>query len=95
MEVFLLRIDELRDSNKKTKLIEEIYNNGQGSDKEVGGTRTRVNCLLRIIEAGREIEALEVAVTSERLRNDFPDAAKQAEDLLKRIQCDDFVIPLS
>lgn len=93
MEAFLLRIDELRDPIKKTKLIEEIYNDGQSFDKEEGGTRTRVNCLFRIIEAGRVIEALEVAVASERLGNDFPDAAFQAEDLLKRIKSGKFVIP--
>ncbi|WP_177184846.1 hypothetical protein [Sporolactobacillus nakayamae] len=47
----------------------------------------------RIIEAGRVIEALEVAADSERLRNDFPDAAYQAKDLLKRIKDGEFVIP--
>ncbi|MGM0900423.1 MAG: hypothetical protein ACQEXB_04825 [Bacillota bacterium] len=46
-----------------------------------GGTRTRVNCLLRIIEADRVIDGLDVAVTSDRLRKDFPDSAKQAEEL--------------
>lgn len=93
MEAFLLRIDELHDPYKKTKLIEEIYNNGKGFDKEEGGTRTRVNCLFRIIEAGRVIEALDVAVASARLRNDFRDASNQAEDLLKRIKSGEFVIP--
>jgi hypothetical protein len=82
MEAFLFRIDELRDHNKKTKLIEEIYNNGEGFDKEEGGTRTRVNCLFRIIE-----------VASVRLSKDFPDAAYQAEDLLMRIKSGEFVIP--
>ena len=93
MEAFILRIDELRYPNKKTKLVEGIYNNGQSFDKEEGGTRTRVNCLFRIIIAGRAIEALEVAMASKRLRNDFQDAANQAEDLLKRIKNGEFVIP--
>jgi len=92
MEAFLRRIDELRDRNKKTKLIEEIYNNGEGPDKDESGTRTRVSCLHRIIEAGRVIEALEIAAGSERLRNDFPDAANEAEDLLKRIKSGEVVI---
>jgi hypothetical protein len=51
MEAFLLRIVEIRDPIRISKLIEEIYNNGQSSDKEEVGTRTRVNCLFRIIEA--------------------------------------------
>jgi hypothetical protein len=36
---------------------------------------------------------LELAIASERLRKDFPDAVKQAEDLLKRIKSGAFVIP--
>ncbi|WML52378.1 hypothetical protein RCG17_23845 [Neobacillus sp. PS3-12] len=93
MESFLLRIDELCDPNKKTKLIEELYNNGQAFDKDEGGTRTRVNCLFRIIESGRIVEALETAAVSERLRRDFPDAANKAENLLKRIKSGEFNIP--
>ncbi|WP_035287996.1 hypothetical protein [Clostridium sp. KNHs214] len=66
MEAFLLRIDDLRDDVLKTKFIEEIYNNGQGFDKDESGTRTRVNSLLRIIEGDRVIEALEVVINSSR-----------------------------
>ena len=52
MESFLLRIDELRDPNNKTRLIEEIYDNGQGFDKDEEGTRTRVNSRLLVFKAG-------------------------------------------
>lgn len=93
MEAFLLRIDELRDKAKKTYLVEEIYNNGESFDKEENGARTRVNALSRIIESGRSIQALETASSSERLKNDFPDAAKTATDLLERINSGDFIIP--
>lgn len=38
MEAFLLRIDELDDDLLKTKLIEEIYDNGENTfDKEISG----------------------------------------------------------
>jgi hypothetical protein len=93
MEAFLLRIDELRDDVKKTHLIEEIYDNGDNADKYEGGTRTRVNSLWRIIDSGRTIQALEVAINSDRLRHDFRDAYEAANDLLNRIKCGEFVIP--
>ena len=93
MEAFLLRIDELRDDVKKAHLIDEIYDNGGNADKDESGTRTRVNSLWRIIEAGRVVQALEVAANSDRLKNDFHDAYETANDLLNRINNGEFVIP--
>lgn len=93
MEPFLLRYDELQDPVKKTHFIEEIYNNGDNADKDEGGTRTRVNSLWRIIESGRTLQALEVAVSSDRLKNDFYDAYESANDLLNRIKNGEFIIP--
>jgi len=95
MEAFLLRIDELDDDLLKTKLIEEIYDNGENTfDKEISGTRTRVNALYRIIKAGRGIEALEIATNSKRLKKEFPEAASQAKDLLDRINTGRFKVQL-
>ena len=93
MEAFLIRIDELRDNVLKTKLIEEIYNNGEGPDKDEAGTRTRVNSLLRIIEATRVIEVLKVAIHSTKIKSDFSDAVSKADNLLKRIETGEFIIP--
>lgn len=93
MEAFTLRYDELQDEIKKKYMITEIYNNGDGPDKDEGGTRTRVNSLLRIIEAGRIIEALKVVADSNRLKFDFPNAVKTATELLSRISKGEFVFP--
>lgn len=93
MEAFLLRIDELKDNAKKAELISEIYNKGENADKDEGGTRTRVNSLWRIIESGRAVQALEVAANSDRLKNDFHDAYETANDLLKRINSGEFIMP--
>lgn len=74
-------------------MIEEIYDNGENTfDKEIGGTRTRVNALYRIIKADRIIEALEVAANSKRLRKEFPEAAREAKDLLDRINTGRFEV---
>ena len=94
MEAFLLRISELEDDGRKSKLVEEIYDNGENAfDKDESGTRTRVNCLWRIIKAGRAVQALEVAANSNRLKKDFYDAFKIANDLLKRIKNGEFIMP--
>ena len=71
-----MRIDELQDDVKKTHLIEEIYDNYQNADKYESGTRTRVNCLWRIINSEEHL-ILEVAANSNRLRNDFRKHIKQ------------------
>lgn len=91
MEAFLLRIDELVDDNSKAKLIEEIYDNGENTfDKDLSGTRTRVNSLYRIIKAGREIEALKKVIQSDRVAKENPQAIIDAKDLLIRIKSGDF-----
>ncbi len=92
-EAFLIRIDELQDEIKKTHLVEEIFNNGEGFDKEECGTRTRVNSLWRIIRAGRIMQALELAANSSRLHREFPEAANAARDLLSRIENGSFAVP--
>jgi hypothetical protein len=87
MEAFLIRIDELRDNIQRTKLIEEIYDNGENAfDRDIGGTRTRVNSLKRIIEAGRVNEALEEVIKSNRVTRENPEAVKRAKDLLEIIE---------
>jgi len=93
MEAFILRIDELRGDVLKTKLVEEIYDNGENTfDKDIGGTRTRVNALYRIIKAGRINEVLKLASNSIKLNKDFPEAAKEASYLLKRIETGEFKV---
>ena len=92
-EAFLVRIDELRDDVKRTHLVEEIFNNGEGPDKTEGGTRTRLNSLWRIIRAGRIVQAIELAANSSRLQREFPEAAQTARELLNRIENGSFAIP--
>jgi hypothetical protein len=91
METFLHRINELRDRLQKTKLVEEIYNNGKNTfDRDIGGTVTRVNSLKRLIEGGRVKEALEKVIYS---KTNNPDAVEKANNLLKKIESGEFIIP--
>ncbi|MDD4591706.1 MAG: hypothetical protein PHG06_14945 [Parabacteroides sp.] len=88
MEAFLLRFDELEDKDKKTKLIDEIYDHGRNADENLRGTKTRVNALHRIIKAGREMEALETVINSNKVDKE---AVSIAKDLLSRINSGDFI----
>jgi hypothetical protein len=90
MEAFILRMDELQDEVKKTYLIAEIFNNGNGPDKNERSTRTRLDCLFRIIESDRITEVLEIASTSSKID---PQAAKTAHELLRKIKAKIFVLP--
>ncbi|MFL8675128.1 hypothetical protein [Clostridioides sp. GD02404] len=87
MEKFLLRLDELENKELKVKFTKEIYDSKNNTfDKGLGGTRIRVNCLHKIIKAGREIEALEQVVNSDRVAKQNPEAINVAKDLLNRIK---------
>jgi hypothetical protein len=91
METFLLRLDELADKDLNKMLIEELYDNGENTfDKNIGGTRTRVNSLYKIIQSGREIEALEQVIKASKVSNKNPQAILDAKDLLSRIKLGTF-----
>lgn len=86
MEAFLLRIKDLNnDLDNKKKLIDEIYNNGDGPDNDRSGTITRVNAMMRIINGKRVMDALEKAAFSEKLLNEFYEAYETANVLIERI----------
>lgn len=80
MEPAILRIEELRNLESKNKFIEEMY------DNNIGATRTRVNCLLKIIKSGRIKEVLQIATNSTRLNNKYPEAIIKAGILLEKIK---------
>lgn len=69
----------------KNEFINEIFRE-QGRDKDLGGTRTRVNALLRIIRDGKIIEALEYIIASDRLNNKEPRSVEMAKEALKVIK---------
>ena len=86
MELFLSRINELRDDVSKNKIIEELYNDGNGFDKKISGTRTRVNSLLRIIESGRVEDALKVVISSPKIQGDYENVFIKSKELLRKIE---------
>ena len=72
-------------SGNRKKLVEIIYNNDK-TDADIRWTRTRVNALFRIIENGREIEALQKVVNSAKTAKLHPESLIIAENILKSLK---------
>jgi hypothetical protein len=70
---------------KREDLVDLIYN--KGFDAKRSGSNTRVSSALRIIEEGREKDALIKIRDSKRINHDHPEAAYLASELLKK-HCD-------
>ncbi|MDW0111142.1 hypothetical protein [Sporosarcina aquimarina] len=84
--VMIERFTEL-ESNKryKSEFIEDIYNS-LGRDRNLDGTSTRVNAVLRIIRSNKIVEALEYVIQSDRMRKDNPGAVRKAKETLNNIK---------
>lgn len=86
MEVIMTNIDQFnKNKDAKIRFIEKIYNNGKGPDKNMSGTRVRVYCVMKIINAGRSVEALEKVVSSNRVAKSSPEAFKIAKEFLMNL----------
>ncbi|MFS0661296.1 hypothetical protein AB1L07_20975 [Niallia alba] len=73
------------DKEIKKEFIQNIFHS-QGRDKDYGGTRTRVNAVLRIIKSDQIEEALEYIVCSERMKKEEPRAVQNAKETLMQIK---------
>ncbi|GLB61743.1 hypothetical protein NCCP133_38720 [Cytobacillus sp. NCCP-133] len=73
------------DKNFKNEFVREVFHS-QGRDKDYGGTRTRVNAVLRIIKSNKTVEALEYIISSDRINKEEPKAVQMAKDTLREIK---------
>lgn len=75
------------ESNKdyKNQFIKDVFNN-QGRDSDYGGTRVRVNALLRIVRGNKVLEALNYIIASDRINKDDPNAIEMAKEVLMKLQ---------
>ncbi|MGQ4666837.1 hypothetical protein ACUIJN_13590 [Metabacillus halosaccharovorans] len=84
--VMMDKYNELENSkDSKIEFVKEIFHS-QGRDKDYGGTRTRVNAVLRIIKSDKMIEALEYIIASERINKEEPKAVQMAKEALIEIK---------
>lgn len=86
------RIEELDDRNLKSKLIEEYFENQLGTyDKNIGGTRTRVNSAIRIIKSEKVLYALGL-IDGSSIRV-LPEAVAKANDTIRKIESGEIQLP--
>ena len=57
-----LRNDKWRNPETKDEFIEYMYREYGAGDSDISGTITRVNCLIRIVESGYVIDALNMVL---------------------------------
>ena len=62
MEEFLRHREKWENEETKNEFVEYMYNEYGGADKDIYETRTRVNCVIRIIESGLVLEALKMVL---------------------------------
>ncbi|MCM3800350.1 hypothetical protein M4A92_17485 [Caldibacillus thermoamylovorans] len=84
--LILNKFNELEsDKDFKNEFVREIFHN-HGRDRDFGGTRTRVNAVIRIIKSNKIIEALEYVIHSDRINNEEPKAVEMAKIALREIK---------
>lgn len=92
MADLLTRINELDDKVLKEKLIQEYFENQKYfSDKDLGGTRTRINAAIRIIKAEKVIYALE-QINGQNPRA-LAEAVEKSKDTLIKINNGELSLP--
>ena len=66
MGEFLDKRDMWSNPDTKSQFIAYMYNNyaKNGWDDDITGTRTRVNCVIRIIESNKVLEALNLVLNA-------------------------------
>ena len=63
MSEFLEKRDEWENPDTKEEFIKYMFREyGAASDNDISGTRTRVNCIIRIIESNLVIDALNMVL---------------------------------
>lgn len=71
-------------SNRENKehLIKRLY--CEGFDKDITGTSTRVNCMIRLINSDCLADALQIIADSKRLCKDHPDLKMRLDSIYSR-----------
>lgn len=73
------------DRSYKSEFVKQIYRE-RGRDSDLGGTRTRVNALLRIIERRELIKALEYIIDSDTINKNDPNAIRCAIQTINKLK---------
>ncbi|MGD6875749.1 hypothetical protein [Bacillus infantis] len=73
------------DKNYKNEFVQNLFQT-VGRDRDYGGTRTRVNAVMRIIKSNDIVVALEYIIHSDRINKEDSKAVQMAREALRDIQ---------
>ena len=59
---FLVKRKEWENPETKNDFVKYMFDEYGGADNDISGTRTRVNCVIRIIESGYVVDALNLVL---------------------------------
>ena len=62
MGEFIKRRAEWQDETKKAAFIQSMFEEYEGIDKDISGTTTRVNAMIRIIESDKVVDAMHLVL---------------------------------
>ena len=65
MGEFIKRKAEWKDETKKAAFIQSMFEEYEGIDKNISGTTTRVNAMIRIIESDKVVDAMHLVLEAE------------------------------
>ena len=84
-ELIYNNLDEIRnDKALMSEFMKKVYRQA-GRDSDIGGTKTRVYSVIKIIENGDLADALEYVIGSDRIRTQDPQAYLAAKEMLKKL----------
>ena len=78
----IMRQDEWSNPETKEQFIKHMYNEYEGIDDDISGTRTRVNCMIRIIESGLVEDAMQLVLDANIQKLGIPEAKENAQAVL-------------
>jgi hypothetical protein len=86
MSEFLDHKDMWENKETKGKFIAYIYKEYGGGDSDITGTRTRANCVIRIIESKKVKEALNIVLEANDLKLGCAESKINAKETLEEIE---------
>lgn len=83
---FLMRQEQWKNPDTKESFIRSMFKEYGGSDKDISGTRTRVNAMIRIIESGKVEDALKLVLEADDAKLGCEQSKVNAQETLDLIR---------
>ncbi len=82
----IMKQNEWSNPETKEEFIRYMYEEYEGIDSDISGTRTRVNCIIRIIESGLVEDAMQLVLDANIRQLGIPEAKENAQVVLDKLK---------